>query len=301
MTGVMAGGWQPLLAPAGLRVDHAGRPKGRWTMTMETVPTASRVDAWTVAGLALLLLPLLTMSHELLGHALTCVATGHQPSELGAYYVQCNADAGWSRRLVAMAGTLVDVLLAGVGFVLWRRARQPLPRLVWWIVFTVKGMVAAGYWMFSGLTNLGDWGPAAGGGLGPLPWPWAWRVLLFLLGLAAYIGVTRKAITMMATMLGGGDAARGAQRTIALTLYIVGGVAAVLVSLFNPVGIAITLMSAVASSFGGTAGLFNVAYAKPRAVPPTGFMIDQRPAIVAAGVAMTIAFAAVLGPTITLG
>jgi hypothetical protein len=269
-------------------------------MTMETLPTASRVDAWTVAGLALLLLPLLTMSHELLGHALTCVATGHQPSELGAYYVQCNADAGWSRRLVAMAGTRVDVLLAGAGFVLWRRTRQPLARLVWWIVFTVKGMVAAGYWMFSGLTNLGDWGPAAGGGLGPLPWPWAWRVLLFLLGLAAYIGVTRKAITMMATMLGGGDAARGAQRTIALTLYIVGGVAAVLVSLFNPLGIAITLVSAIASSFGGTAGLFNVAYARPRDKPPRDFVIGRHYAVIVAGVLMTVAFAAVLGPTVYL-
>jgi hypothetical protein len=270
-------------------------------MTMDNVGSAARVDAWTVAGLALLLLPLLTMSHELLGHALTCVATGHRPSELGAYYVECGAGMGWSRRLVAMAGTLVDVLLAGVGFVLWRRARQPLPRLVWWMVFTVKGMVAAGYWMFSGLTNLGDWGPAAGGGIGPLPWPWAWRALLFLLGLAAYIAVTRKAIAMMATMLGGGDEARGAQRTIAMTTYIVGGVAAVLVSLLNPLGMIITLLSAVASSFGGTAGLFNVAYAKPRAQPPRGFVIDRHPAIVVAGLAVTIAFAAVLGPTIRPG
>ena len=259
------------------------------------------VDAWTVAGLALLLLPVLTMSHELLGHALTCVAAGHQPSQLGAYYVECSGDSGWSRRLVAMAGTVVDVLLAGIGFVMWRQVRRPLPRLAWWIVFTVKGMVAAGYWMFSGLTNLGDWGPAAGGGIGPLPWPWAWRALMFLLGLIAYIGVTRKAIAMMAAMLGGGADARLTQRAIAMTIYIVGGVAAVLVSLFNPVGIFITLVSAVASSFGGTAGLFNVAYARPRTLPPTGFAIDRHPMIVVAGVMMTLAFAAVLGPTISLG
>lgn len=269
-------------------------------MTMETVRATPRVDAWTVAGLALLLLPLLTMSHELLGHALACVATGHQPGQLGAYYVECSSGTGGSRRLVAMAGTIVDALLAGAGYVLWRRARRPLPRLVWWIVFTVKGMVAAGYWMFSGLTNLGDWGPAAGGGIGPLPWPWAWRALLFVLGLAAYVAVIRKAIAMMAAMLGGGDGARRAQRTIAMTIYVVGGIAAVLVSLFNPVGMAITLVSAVASSFGGTAGLFNVAYARPRALLPGDFAIDRHPALVAAGVAMTVAFAAVLGPTIVL-
>lgn len=261
----------------------------------------SRVDVWTVVGLALLLLPLLTMAHELMGHALACVATGHQPSELGAYYVECRGTGGWSRRLVAMAGTSMDVLLACVGFLFWHLSSRSLARLAWWIVFTVKGMVAAGYWMFSGLTNLGDWGPADGGGIGPLPWPWAWRLLLFGVGLVAYIAVTRKAITMMALMLGGGPAAQRTQRTVALTLYIVGGIAAVLVSLFNPLGIFITLVSAVASSFGGTAGLFNVAYARSREQPPTDFAVGRHRSLVVAGVAMTIAFAAILGPTITLG
>lgn len=270
-------------------------------MELQASRAGSRVDVWTVAGLALLLLPLLTMAHELVGHALACLATGHQPSQLGAYYVQCSGDSGWSRRVVAMAGTGVDVLLACFGFLLWRRVQRPLPRLVWWIVFTVKGMVAAGYWMFSGLTNLGDWGPAAGGGIGPLPWPWAWRVLMFAVGLVAYIGVTRKAIDMMAAMLGGGPTARHTQWTVAMTLYVVGGVAAVLVSLFNPLGIFITLVSAVASSFGGTAGLFNVAYARPRELPPTGFVVGRHPSVLVAGIAMTIAFAAVLGPTISLG
>jgi len=270
-------------------------------MAKQVPRIGSRVDGWTVVGLALLLLPLLTMAHELLGHALVCVATGHQPSQLGAYYVECNGTGGWSRRLVAMAGTSMDVLLACAALLGWHLARRPLPRLIWWIVFTVKGMVAAGYWMFSGLTNLGDWGPAAGGGLGPLPWPWAWRVLLFAVGLVAYIAVTRKAIGMMAVMLGGGAAAQRTQWTVAMTLYIVGGVAAVLVSLFNPLGIFITLVSAVASSFGGTAGLFNVAYARPRELPPTGFTVARHWSLLVAGVAVTVAFAAVLGPTISLG
>lgn len=261
----------------------------------------SRIDVWTVVGLALLLLPLLTMAHELMGHALACVATGHQPSQLGAYYVQCSGDGGWSRRLVAMAGTGMDVLLACIGLLLWHLSRRPLPRLVWWIVFAVKGMVAAGYWMFSGLTNLGDWGPATGGGIGPLPWPWAWRVLLFAVGLVAYVAVTRKAIGMMGVMLGGGPAAQRTQWTVAMTLYVVGGVAALLVSLFNPLGIFITLVSAVASSFGGTAGLFNVAYARSRELPSTDFAVGRRPSLLVAGVVLTMAFAAVLGPTISLG
>jgi hypothetical protein len=265
-----------------------------------THATTPRVDSWTLAGLVLLLLPLLTMAHELAGHALTCVATGHLPSELGAYYIECPGTGPWARRVVAMAGTGMDVLLALLALVGWHRARRPLPRLVLWIVFTVKGMVAAGYWMFSGVSNLGDWGPDVGGGIGPLPWPWLWRVLMFAVGLAVYITVTKRAIRMMAVMLGGGDMARRTQRRIAMTIYLIGGASAVLVSLFNPLGIAITLMSAVASSFGGTAGLFNVAYSKPCAEPPRDFVIGRHPVILVAGVLVTLAFAAVLGPTVYL-
>ena len=67
-------------------------------MANQAPRACSRVDVWTVISLALLLLPLLTMAHELMGHALVCVATGHQPSQLGAYYVQCNGTEGWNRR-----------------------------------------------------------------------------------------------------------------------------------------------------------------------------------------------------------
>jgi hypothetical protein len=53
-------------------------------MTKDDTNPRPWIDRWTLVGLALLLLPLLTMAHELLGHAVACVATGHQPSELGA-------------------------------------------------------------------------------------------------------------------------------------------------------------------------------------------------------------------------
>jgi hypothetical protein len=258
------------------------------------------VDTWTLVGLALSLLPLLTMAHELLGHAVTCVATGQQPSELGAYYIECPGTQGWDHRLVAMAGTCVDAVLAALAYLAWRRLRGPLPRLVAWIVFTVKGMVAAGYWMFSGVTNLGDWGPDVGGGLAPLPWPWLWRVGLFVVGLVVYTQVVRVAIRMLRVMLGGGGQAARTKRRIAMTVYVVGGVSALLVGLFNPHGMVITLTSAVAASFGGTAGLFNVAYSHRPDLPAQDFHIGRHPVLVVLGVLVTAAFAVALGPTIYL-
>jgi len=267
-------------------------------MTKNDMHARPWVDAWTLVGLALLLMPLLTMAHELLGHAVACVATGHQPSQLGAYYVECPGTQGWSSRIVAMAGTCVDVVLAVLAYLAWRRLRRPLPRLTAWAVFAVKGMVAAGYWMFSGVTNLGDWGPDVGGGLGPLPWPWLWRVGLFVVGLVAYIQIVRAAIRMLAVMLGGGDQAARTKRQIAMTLYVVGGVSALLVGLFNPLGMVITLTSAVAASFGGTAGLFNVAYSRRPDLPGQDFQIGRAPVLMVFGVLMTAAFAVALGPTI---
>ena len=269
-------------------------------MAANSMRASPRVDAWTLLGLVMLLLPMLTMAHELLGHALTCVASGHRPSELGAYYIECPGTSGWTTRIVAMAGTTVDVLLAVLVYFAWRQVKRPLPRLVLWIVFTVKGMVAAGYWMFSGVSNYGDWGPDVGGGIGPLPWPWLWRAGLFAVGLYFYIKVVRVAIRMLIAMLGGGEQARRVQWQIAMTVYLVGGASALLVSLFNPHGIVITLMSAVAASFGGTGGLFNVAYFRHSDLPPRDFCIDRHYTLLLAGVLITLAFAAVLGPTIYL-
>ena len=269
-------------------------------MTVHDASPHPSIDRWTLIGLALLLSPVLTMGHELAGHALTCLAVGQHPTELGAYYVECPGATGWAGRVVAMAGTSVDVLLAVLAFLAWRHALRPLPRLALWIVFVVKGMVAAGYWLFSGVTGFGDWGTGAGGGIGPLPAPWLWRIGMVAIGLVAYIGVVRLAIRTLNAMLGGGEQAARVRKQTALTVYLVGGIGALLVGLLNPHGMVITLMSAVAASFGGTAGLFNVAYARVWSQAPVDFCVGRHVVLLIAGLVMTLTFAFVLGPTLYL-
>ena len=259
-----------------------------------------QVNRWTLIGLSLLLLPLLTMAHELGGHALTCVALGQHPTELGAYYIECPGAVGHAGRLVAMAGTSMDVLVFVLGFFAWRKAQRPLLRLALWIVFVVKGMVAAGYWLFSGVTGVGDWGPGAGGGIGPLPDPWLWRIGFTVVGLIAYIAVVRLAMRTLDEMLGGGAQAARTRRQVAMTVYIVGGISALLVSSMNPHGFVIVLLSGMASTFGGTAGLFNVAYHAEQCGPAAAFRVDRHLILLVVGAIATIGFAAVLGPTLYL-
>lgn len=259
------------------------------------------IDPITVIGLIAVLGPLLTMAHELGGHALACLATGNVLTELGAYYVNCSASSLWGQRVVAAAGPSVDILLAVLGWLAWRVLRQPLARLAAWVVAVFKGLVAAGYWLFSGVVGIGDWAPGAHGGMGMMAYPWLWRAVLTVVGLVAYIAVVRWAMRGIDAMLGGGVLAQGVRRRSVLLMYATNGAIAILVGLFNPVGFWIILASAAASSFGGLAGLFNVAYRAPQPGRPEPFCVERSYTLLVLGLLTSAVFAVILGPTIVPG
>lgn len=255
----------------------------------------------TVIGLALLLMPLTTMWHEIGGHALACVVQGGRVAAIGAFYVDCEGLAGWPQAIVALAGATVDAALATVAWALWRRARGDLARLALWYVWVDKAMTAAGYLAFSGVTGFGDLAPGAtgGGGLGPVPHPVPFRLAEVVLGGLIYAWIVRSAIRTLTTMLGGGGATAQARRRIAHGYYLTAGFAAVIVGLANPVGFVIVLMSAAASSFGGLAGLISVGFAVPGVGAPTAFRVAAHWSLVGAGAVALALFALVLGPTLT--
>ncbi|WP_161978399.1 hypothetical protein [Sphingomonas oligophenolica] len=108
----------------------------------------------------------------------------------------------------------------------------------------------------------------------------------------------RKGIATLTEMIGGGAATQGARRRIAHGYYLAVGAAAAFVGLFNPVGIVIMLTSAIASSFGGLAGMISIGFAVPETGTPRGFVIGRLWGVIAAGLIVTGVFAAVLGPTL---
>lgn len=259
----------------------------------------AQVNLLTVVGLGLLLMPLTTMWHEIGGHAAACVAQGGRASAVGAFYVDCTGLTRGATIIVATAGVAVDTIAALIAFQLWRRARGDLARLVLWLVWVDKAMVAAGYFLFSGVTGLGDLGPGKGGGIGPLPTPLLWRAGEALLGGAAYFLITRAAIRTLTAMLGDAPSTRTARRRIAHGYYAAAGIASVLVGLLNPVGLFITLASAAAASFGGLAGLISVGFAVPHGADERRFEIRRSWPIVIAGLVVAVLFAAVFGPTVS--
>ncbi len=258
----------------------------------------NRVDWLTVAGLGLVLMPLLTMWHEIGGHAAACVALHGKLATIGAFYVDCEGLTGWPRRLVAMAGVSVDTLLCVVAWTLWRSMRSDFGRLLLWLIATSKGFVAAGYFLFSGVSGLGDLGPGDAGGIGPLPMPIVWRIGLALIGGLAYWQLIGAAFRGLNAMLGNSPETGRARKAIAHSYYVAQELAAVAVGLFNPVGVFILLASAAASSFGGNAGLISLGFMVPRGSDTRAFVVSRSWLMVALGVAATAGFAVVLGPSV---
>jgi len=257
-----------------------------------------RIDLLTIAGWGMLLGPLLTMWHEIGGHAAFCAAQGGHVATIGAYYVECTGLTGLPDLLVAAAGVVVNALLALVAFGLWRRARSDNARLAWWLVWVSEAFVAAGYFCFSGATGFGDLGTGPDGSFAALPYPLAIRVAELVTGIALYVLLVRAGIRSLHAMLGTGQETRPARRRIAHGYYATVGGAAILVGLLNPVGAVITIMSALASSFGGLAGFISIGFAPGAADDPRPFVIARSWPVILAGAAVLAAFALVLGPSL---
>lgn len=258
--------------------------------------TTQRVDCLTMAGWGMLLMPLLTMWHEIGGHAAACLLQGGNAATVGAFYVQCEGLSRWPAAFVAIAGVLVNVALSLAALFLWRRARADHARLVFWLIWVAEAFVASGYLCFSGVTGAGDLGTASGGSLSWLPMPLAWRMGEIVLGVFAYILVVRAGIRALDDMLGTGAETRLARRRIAHSFYLASGLGAVLVGLLNPVGLFITIMSAAASSFGGLAGFISIGFAARGPDAPRMFVIRRNWPVIAVGALTLLTFAVVLGP-----
>lgn len=263
-----------------------------------------RVDCLTIGGLGLLLMPLLTMWHEIGGHAAVCALQGGHVKTLGAFYVVCGGLSKWGDIGVAVAGVFVNVIAAIAAYLLWRRAvsskASDLLRITLWLVWVSEAFVASGYLLFSGLSGLGDLGFSAGGGLSYLGLTWPARMIEIAIGLGSYILLVRLAKLTLNMMIGSGPEARQVRRVIAHGYYLSFGAGAILVGILNPVGFVITAMSAAASSFGGLAGFISVGLAAEPHGKAEAILIERNIVVIAAGVAVSIAFALILGPSLHL-
>jgi len=256
-------------------------------------------DALTVGSIGILAYMLGNVLHEAIGHGGACLLVGAKPLVLSSVHFECSLDS----RLVIAGGTLVN-LLAGAGFfALGRLTGRGHPRLKYffWISMTVNLFTATGYFLFSGIGGIGDWG-AFIQGLSP---QWLWRIGLTVFGAATYLLAARISLLELRPLIGSNQDQRYryAVRLSAIP-YFAGGILMCIAGALNPVGMILILMSAAASTFGGTSGLLwttdflNRGTLIPYGPPAEPMPIYKSWPLIAATCAVAVAFVAVLGPSV---
>ncbi len=260
-----------------------------------TLCRATQPDPWTIAAIAIVASVIGDVIHEGLGHGGLCAVTGGQPLALSTVHFDCSADT----RLVAAGGTLANLICGALFWVAARAVKQSASwRYFFWLLMTLNLLDAGGYFLFSGIGNIGDWAAVVAG------WKpsWAWRVGLTVVGAVTYFLLFVPLCLRELRPFLGRDAKIRVRRARQLTLmpYLTSGILSCAAGALNPVGPLLILISAAASSFGGHSGLawMSSLLYSPR-IPSSELQmpeIERSRGWMAAAVILAIAFIAGLGP-----
>jgi hypothetical protein len=203
----------------------------------------------TIVAIGLVAYIIADVLHEGLGHGGACLLSGGKPLVLSTVHFECSHDT----QLVIAGGTLVNLAAGCLFWALLRLARRASAglRYFFWMSMTVNLLQAGGYFLFSGIANIGDWAEFIKG----LQPAWAYHVGLTLLGAASYMLFVWFALLELRPLIGSHPLERK-QRAARLTVfpYLAGGTLSCIAGLLNPVGMILVAISAAAASFGGTSG-----------------------------------------------
>ncbi len=215
----------------------------------------AKPDWLTVASVAVVIHAISATLHEGLGHGGACLAVRCTPRLLTT--MQFQGDEQSLSRLgvdaISAGGSIANLLAAAIAVVLLRRHRGPA-RTGWfflWLFATVNLLAAAGYPLYSGLANIGDWANIV---RGREP-AWLWHVVLAVAGGVSYWFAARWAMGRLGQRLpGGGNRVRPAY-SYTLVSYVAASAFAIAAGLFEPGGAFIVLIAAAAASLGGASAL----------------------------------------------
>jgi hypothetical protein len=189
--------------------------------------------------------------HEGLGHGVTAWLSGAHRVTISTVALDSDIDT----RLIAANGTLANLDCAAILWLVLRRAGRYRPATRYFLVLSLTGNLfsGTGYFLFSGVSNFGDWAVVIRG----LEPHWAWQLGLVATGLATYYA---------AMVLVGAELEpfreRGEQlariRRLCWTPYFSDGLLAGIGGLLNPGGFFLVLVSALPSTLGANAGLLSL-------------------------------------------
>src|SRR5580658_1189620 len=194
-------------------------------MLASVVP--AKDDKLTTIAISALACILQDVLHEGLGHGVTAWLSGAHRVTMSTVALQSDIETRW----ISANGTLVNLLFAAIFWLVLLRPRRYKPATRYFLVLAMTGnlFTGTGYFLFSGVSNFGDWA-AVIQGLQP---HWAWQVGLVVVGIATY---------WMSMLVVGAELEplreKGARspRVLALcyTPYFTDGILAAVAGLMNP-------------------------------------------------------------------
>jgi hypothetical protein len=209
---------------------------------------APRHDVFTIIAITIVATAVTDLLHEFVGHGGACVLSGFHPLIVSTVHFDCSMDS----RFVSAGGTLVNLIAGAIFLFAARAARSSRLRFLFWLMMTFNFLDAGGYFMFSGMANIGDWADVVRG----LQPAWAWHVTLTVIGVMAYLYFVRISLVELQPLLSPNHGERlHRARRLLLIPYFTHGVLMTVAGLFNPVGMILVLISAMAASFGGCSGM----------------------------------------------
>lgn len=263
--------------------------------------SSRQMDWLTIVALGALAYALTVFLHEST-HALTCPIVGQPVVELNALYVDCGEGAGAANKIVAASASLINLLLGWLALVLLKRSSASRPSLRWflWLFMLMNLLTGAGYWMFSGFANIGDWATVIAG------WQphWAWRLGMALLGSVTFMGFVVLALRELAKIIGGSEPELyGRAVKLGLISYFSAVGVVVLTGLVSPLGfLSLPVTAGLAAALGAMspliwmmfwfrAGMFNK-------TPGEALVISRSWPMVGLSVIMLLLYIFVLGRTL---
>jgi hypothetical protein len=252
-------------------------------------------DQPTVIAISALACILQDLLHEGLGHGVTAWLSGARSVTMSTVALQSDIETRW----ISANGTLVNLFLAAIFWLLLLRAQHYRPATRYFLVLALAGNIftGTGYFCFSGVFNFGDWAAV----IQDLRPHWMWRIGLVLLGVVSYYASVLLVRVQLKRFRGD---AENPQRVRALcwTPYFTDGILAGVAGLLNPAGLFYVVASALPSTLGANAGPLSLPSmlrgektSEEKAIEP----IQRSAGWIAVGVVASLLFILVLGAGIT--
>jgi hypothetical protein len=208
-------------------------------------------DRLTVIAISALACILQNVLHEGLGHGVTAWLSGAHRVTMSTVALQSDIATRW----ISANGTLINLLFGAIFWLVLLKPRRYRPATRYFLVLAMAGnlFTGAGYFLFSGALNFGDWAEVIRG----LQPHWMWRAGLVVLGVASYYASMLVVAAEMKPFQSYGKGSRRV-RTLCWTPYFTDGILAGLGGLLNPLGLFYVIASALPSTLGANAGLLSL-------------------------------------------